>query len=176
MVTVAFTLFYPAVIKKGMAPYKMPLFTDLNLYMDAPPLTNGVKRPLVIFSHGRGSSGPYYAWFTEYLAARGYIVATVYHYRANTYDATIMYLVNKLWQCPMDISLIITYLLENKMWGPKSILIALGLAIRREDSTALSDRRSDESNKDTISQFFTCSMDQQCHEFLRSICEKELTP
>jgi len=115
---VTFALFYPAALQKGATPYKMPLFSHLDLYRNAPPLSDGVKRPLVIFSHGRGSSGPYYAWFAEYLAARGYIVATVYHYRANTYDATIMYLANKIWQRPVDISLIITFLLENKVWGP----------------------------------------------------------
>ncbi len=115
---VAFTLFYPAVIQKEMTPYKVPFFTNLSLYKDAPPLSDGKKRPLVIFSHGRGSNGAYYAWFAEFLAARGYIVATAYHYRANTYDATVMYLANKLWQRPVDISLIMTFLLENKLWGP----------------------------------------------------------
>lgn len=115
---VAFTLFYPAAIQQEMPLFKMPLFTDHHLYKDAPALSDGVKRPLVIFSHGRGSNGLYYSWFAEYLAARGYIVATTYHYKANTYDATIMYLANKLWQRPVDISLIITYLLENKTWNP----------------------------------------------------------
>lgn len=115
---VSFALFYPAVTQKGMVPYKMPLFADLTLYKEAPSLSDGVKRPLVIFSHGHGSSGPYYAWFAEYLAARGYIVAAVYHYRAHTYQRETMYLANKLWQRPVDISLIITYLLDNKLWGP----------------------------------------------------------
>lgn len=115
---VAFALFYPAVIQDQSVPMRIPLFTNLHLYKDAPPLSDGVKRPLIIFSHGRGSNGFYYAWFAEYLAARGYIVATTYHYRANTYDSTIMYVMNKLWQRPLDISLIITFLLEDKGWGP----------------------------------------------------------
>jgi predicted dienelactone hydrolase len=115
---IAFTLFYPAVVKNGMPPYKMPFFSHLDLYKDAPAVSDGVKRPLIVFSHGRGSSGPYYAWFAEYLAARGYIVAAIYHYRANTYDATVMYLANKLWQRPLDLSLMTTFLLENKFWGP----------------------------------------------------------
>ena len=36
---------------------------------------------------------------------QGYIVAGLYHYRANTYDQTIAYLSNKIWQRPRDISL-----------------------------------------------------------------------
>ena len=81
----------------------MPFFANLNLYKDAEPALDEVKRPLVMFSHGRGSNGLYYAWFGEFLASRGYIVAALNHYRANTYDATIAYLANKLWQrCRID--------------------------------------------------------------------------
>src|SRR5947199_302300 len=79
--------------------------------------TGGAKRPLVMFSHGRGSNGLYYAWFAEFLAARGYIVVALNHYRANTYDSTIAYLANKLWQRPRDISLTISYLLNHPSWG-----------------------------------------------------------
>jgi predicted dienelactone hydrolase len=57
-----------------------------------------------MFSHGRGSNPLQYAWFVETLASHGYIVAAPYHYRANTYDSTIAYLANKLWQRPLDIS------------------------------------------------------------------------
>lgn len=124
----AFTLFYPAVIQKGMTPFQMIFFTNLHFYKDAPPLSDGVKRPLIVFSHGYGSNGLYYAWFAEFLASRGYIVATVYHYRANTYDSNVMYLANKLWQRPRDISLDITFLLNNKTWGPLIDANRIGVA------------------------------------------------
>jgi predicted dienelactone hydrolase len=70
-----------------------------------------------MFSHGRGSNGLFYAWFGEYLAARGYIVAAINHHRANTYDAGIAYLANKLWQRPLDIGLAISFLLGAEPWG-----------------------------------------------------------
>jgi len=73
-----------------------------------------------VFSHGRGSNGLYYAWFAEFLAARGYIVAALNHYRANTWDSTIVYLANKLWQRPRDVGLTISFLLNDPFWG-KSI-------------------------------------------------------
>lgn len=126
--TLNFALFYPAKISADAKPMRTPLFIHLQLYKDATPLTDNVKRPLVIFSHGRGSSAPYYAWFAEYLAARGYIVAAVYHYRANTYDATIPYWSNKLWQRPVDISLDITYLLKDKFWGQHIDANRIGVA------------------------------------------------
>jgi predicted dienelactone hydrolase len=43
---------------------------------------DGLRQPLIVFSHGAGGNGSLYAWFGEYLAAHGYIVAMVYHYRA----------------------------------------------------------------------------------------------
>lgn len=112
----AFALFYPASIKNEMTPFQMFFFTNLHFYKEADPLLRKTPFPLLILSHGRGSNGLYYAWFAEYLASHGYIVAAVYHYRANTYDSTAMYLANKLWQRPRDISLIITYLLNHPTW------------------------------------------------------------
>ena len=74
----------------------------------------------MMFSHGRGSNGLYYAWFAELLASHGYVVAALNHYRANTYDSTIAYLANKLWQRPRDVALSISFLLNDPLWG-KSI-------------------------------------------------------
>ncbi len=113
----ALTLFYPAVPRAGAAPLRMPFFTNLQLYPDADIVPDAVKRPLVMFSHGHGSNGLYYAWFAEFLASRGYLVAALFHYRANTYDATIMYTRSKLWQRPLDISKDITFLLNDKVYG-----------------------------------------------------------
>jgi predicted dienelactone hydrolase len=115
----AFALFYPAAVPDNTAtPYKMTFFTNLHLYVDAPIAADQFKRPLIMFSHGAGSNGLYYAWFGEYLASHGYIVAMLYHYRANTYDSTVMYTRSKLWQRPRDISLDITGLLKDPAWGP----------------------------------------------------------
>ena len=73
---------------------------------------------LVLQESGRGSNALVYAWFAQYLAARGYVVAAIDHYRANSYDSTIAYLANKLWQRPRDISLAITFLLSRPDFGP----------------------------------------------------------
>jgi predicted dienelactone hydrolase len=114
----AVSMFYPATVRaRSAARFVMPFFTGLELYKDAEPASDAAKRPLVMFSHGRGSNGLYYAWFAEFLAARGYIVAALNHYRANTYDSTIAYLANKLWQRPRDISLTISFLLHDPFWG-----------------------------------------------------------
>jgi predicted dienelactone hydrolase len=125
----AFALFYPATPPDSSATlYHMPFFTNLHLYMDAPVVADTLKRPLIMFSHGAGSNGLYYAWFGEYLAAHGYLVAMLYHYRANTYDSTVMYTRSKLWQRPRDISLDITNLLQDKMWGSHIDANQIGVA------------------------------------------------
>ena len=122
----AFALFYPAA-PSDSAPYHMPFFKNLHLHVDA-PIVDEEKRPLVMFSHGAGSNGLYYAWFGEYLASRGYLVAMLYHYRANTYDSTVMYVRSKLWQRPRDIAFDITGLLQDREWGPHIDSDRIGVA------------------------------------------------
>jgi predicted dienelactone hydrolase len=123
-----FMLIYPAKPQPGAAPLKIFLYSNLHLYKDAPALADGVKRPLILFSHGAGGNGSGYAWFGEYLAARGYIVALVYHYRANTYDSSALYVRNRLWQRPHDLTLDITHLLQDKTWGPHIDPAEIGVA------------------------------------------------
>lgn len=113
-----YMLIYPAAPDAAATPFKVFLSTKLHLYKDAPIVADGLKHPLVMFSHGAGGNGSGYAWFGEYLAARGYLVALVYHYRANTFDSSALYVRNMLWQRPRDISLDITHLLRDKTWGP----------------------------------------------------------
>jgi predicted dienelactone hydrolase len=113
-----YMLIYPAAPDRAATPFKIFLYSNLHLYKDAPVVADQLRRPLVVFSHGAGGNGSGYAWFGEYLAAHGYIVAMVYHYRANTYDSSALYVRNRLWQRPRDISLDITHLLQDKFWGP----------------------------------------------------------
>ena len=120
-------MFYPATLSdKSAEPTGLPFFTNLHLYRDA-ELAEG-RYPLVMLSHGRGSNPLQYAWFAETLAAHGYIVAGLYHYRANTYDQTIAYLSNKIWQRPRDISLAIDFLLKDPVWGKAIDAEKIGVA------------------------------------------------
>ena len=120
-------MFYPAELPDTSAtPFAMPFFTNLRLYKDA-PLADG-RHPLVMLSHGRGSNPLSYAWFAETLASHGYIVAGLYHFRANTYDQTIAYLANKLWQRPRDVSLAVSFLLNDPVWGKAIDAEKIGIA------------------------------------------------
>ena len=123
----ALAVFYPADLPDKSAPtFNLPFFVNLHLYKDA-EIAEG-KFPLVMFSHGRGSNPLSYAWFAETLASHGYIVAAPYHYRANTYNSTIAYLANKLWQRPLDVSFDITSLLNDPVWGKHIDAGRIGIA------------------------------------------------
>jgi predicted dienelactone hydrolase len=113
-----YMLIYPAAADGAAAPFKVFLSTNLQLYKDAPIVADALKHPLVMFSHGAGGNGSGYAWFGAYLASRGYLVAMVYHYRANTFDSSALYVRNRLWQRPHDLSLDITHLLHDRAWAP----------------------------------------------------------
>lgn len=123
-----YMLIYPAVPQSGAVPVKIFLSTDLHLYQGAPVVRDGERHPLVVFSHGAGGNGAGYAWFGEYLAEHGYVVAMVYHYRANTYNSSALYVRNRLWQRPRDISLDITHLLTDPVWGRHIDLTRIGIA------------------------------------------------
>ncbi len=123
-----YMLIYPATPQSGSARFKLFLSTNLHLYKDAPVVTDGLKHPLVMFSHGAGGNGSGYAWFGEYLASHGYIVAMLYHYRANTFDSSALYVRNRIWQRPRDISLDITHLLADKEWAPHIDANEIGVA------------------------------------------------
>ncbi|MET0483415.1 MAG: hypothetical protein ABWZ27_10940 [Aestuariivirgaceae bacterium] len=122
------TLYYPAAPGGDADLFTMPFYTGLALHRDAPLRDPQVPHPLVMFSHGRGSNALTYAWFGQYLAARGFIVAALDHYRANSYDSTIAYLANKLWQRPRDLSLAITFLLQHRDFAPAIDRTRIGVA------------------------------------------------
>lgn len=111
-------LIYPAAPAPAAVRYKIFLAANLHLYKDAPIVSDGLEHPLVVFSHGAGGNGSLYAWFGQYLASHGYLVAMAYHYRANTYDTSAVYVRNRIWQRPRDLSLDISHLLRDKVWGP----------------------------------------------------------
>ena len=122
-----FLLIYPAERTATAETAKIPLATNLRLFQDAPAAPDG-KRPLVVFSHGAGGNASSYAWFGQYLAERGYVVAMAYHYRANTFDSSAAYVRNRLWRRPLDLSLIVTHILNDPAWASRIDANRIGVA------------------------------------------------
>src|SRR5262249_44584432 len=68
------------------------------------------------------------AWFAQALASRGYIVAALNHFHANSYDREIGWLANRIWQRPLDVSLDITWLLTDPFWREQIDPTRIGVA------------------------------------------------
>lgn len=117
--TLTMNVFYPARAGASGVPFRMPMFADVPAIRDA-DLAPGETFPLIVLSHGRGSTGLVYAWLAAHLASRGYVVAAVDHWRANANDRSIVYVASKLWQRPVDVRLDITHLTSTEPW--KSIV------------------------------------------------------
>ncbi|MFX9321706.1 hypothetical protein ABTN96_19315, partial [Acinetobacter baumannii] len=62
------------------------------------------------------------------LASHGYLVAMLYHFRANTFDSSALYVRSRIWQRPRDLSLDISHLLQDKVWGPHIEPSQIGVA------------------------------------------------
>jgi predicted dienelactone hydrolase len=117
--TLSIVMFYPAEPGPGAPKRVVPFSVGLSLYRDVPFASGGKPLPLLMLSHGRGSNPWLYAWLAAFFAEHGYIVAGIFHYHANTYDQTIDYLANRIWQRPVDVSLDITHLLTDPIWGKR---------------------------------------------------------
>src|SRR6266545_4606978 len=74
-------MFYPAVVGENTAKtFTVALATNLHLYSAPEVAFEGKRHPLIMLSHGRGSSAWDYAWLAQKLASHGYIVAALNHY------------------------------------------------------------------------------------------------
>jgi predicted dienelactone hydrolase len=82
--TLTVAVWYPTAEQPQWHAYGGP--TSGNVATDAMPLAEDAPYPLLVFSHGYGGSGISAVFFTEALAARGWIVACPDHH--DRYSAT----------------------------------------------------------------------------------------
>ncbi len=76
--TLTVAVWYPTAAQPMSYNYGGP--TNGNIAVDAAPLAEGGPYPLLVFSHGYGGSGLGAVFFTEALAARGWIVVCPDHH------------------------------------------------------------------------------------------------
>jgi predicted dienelactone hydrolase len=76
--TLTVAVWYPTAAQPKSHNYGGP--TNGNIALDAAPLAEGGPYPLLVFSHGYGGSGLGAVFFTEALAARGWIVVCPDHH------------------------------------------------------------------------------------------------
>jgi predicted dienelactone hydrolase len=106
--------------------------------------TGGLK-PLVLVSHGTGGNRQSLAWFCAGLAKSGFVVAAVDHF-GNTFDNPIPREFVTFWQRPLDISFILTQMLNQKTFPVKidrRNIFAAGFSLGGYTGLALAGARLD---------------------------------
>jgi predicted dienelactone hydrolase len=73
--------------------------------------------PLIVFSHGFQGDRFGNSWLAEALVAKRYIVVMIDHTFNTSYDHSDLFIYTSIWQRPLDMSELLTYLLEHPEWG-----------------------------------------------------------
>lgn len=109
-------IFYPV---EANAPVnrEIGLWRRAGEVRDAPIARHGTKLPFVLASHGDNGSRVDIAWLPEYLAANGFIVASVDHY-GNTWYLNQSDIRARPWERPLDISFVLNEILKDPVLGP----------------------------------------------------------
>lgn len=111
------------------APVAEQVFDSIPVAMNAELARTKEKYPLVLLSHGTGSSAMQIMWLGYHLAARGYITAAVNHH-GNTaaeqkYSPQGFTLV---WERPKDLSVVLDKLLADPVFGQRIDTDRIGAA------------------------------------------------
>lgn len=75
--------------------------------------------PLIVFSHGFQGDRFGNSWIAEGLAHKGFIVVMIDHTLNTSYDHSDVFTYTSLWQRPVDISELISHLLNHPRWSKK---------------------------------------------------------
>lgn len=106
------TIWYPAEKLATAQKVEFGIWKIKEAAKDASLFLDGKKYPLILFSHGYSANQWVNTWFTEYLAAQGFIVASVKHY-GNSFRNMIPEICARPWNRPRDLSVVLNHLLVH---------------------------------------------------------------
>jgi predicted dienelactone hydrolase len=108
---------------------KTPVFFPIAVSPDAPPAPMPEKYPLVLLSHGAGSSALQMMWLGFHLASRGYVVAAINHH-GNTAEEAHPFAqgATLVWERPKDLSAVLDRLLADPVFGTRIDTERIGAA------------------------------------------------
>ena len=101
-------------------------------YLKNAPLKPGTSYPLVVFSHGYQGDRFGQSWIAEAFVKKGYMVAMIDHTQNTSYDHSDLFSYTSMWQRPLDLSHLISFLIEHPTWGKvidKKRIIAMGFSL-----------------------------------------------
>ncbi|MCA0432524.1 MAG: alpha/beta fold hydrolase [Proteobacteria bacterium] len=137
------TIWYPAL--KGGYPESIgdnPVFRGVPAFRDARP--DGVRHPLIVFSHGSGGNPSNLAWIAKRLASEGYVVALPTHQGSTSADSkpetTLL-----VWERTADVRVLLDKLAASPAMSrmiDSSDITVMGFSLGGHTALALSGARA----------------------------------
>lgn len=110
-------IYYPSSCKVEKKKIQQGIWMRENYSKDKTCVNNQQKYPLVIFSHGFQGDRFGDSCFAESLVAKGYIVVMIDHTLNTSYDHSDLFIYTSMWQRPLDMSELLTHLLDHPEWS-----------------------------------------------------------
>jgi predicted dienelactone hydrolase len=112
-------LFYPVNVNIKTEPITKGIAIRKEIVRNAPISTQFKNCPLILYSHGHAGSSSDIAWLADVLVPKGYIIASVEHFGNAYMNEQIDYSLSRFWERPLDVSFVLTKLLEHPEWKEK---------------------------------------------------------
>lgn len=109
-------IYYPSSCKVEKKKIQHGIWMRENYSKSQICANNQQKHPLILFSHGFQGDKFGNSWIAEALVDKGYIVAMIDHTFNTSYDHSDLFIYTSMWQRPLDISELLTYILEHPEW------------------------------------------------------------
>lgn len=115
--TLVAELYYPTSfnVENKKIPHGIWMRENYNKAQDN--INKDESLPLIVFSHGFQGDRFGNSWLAEALVAKGYIVVMIDHTFNTSYEHSDLFIYTSMWQRPLDISELLTYILEHLEWG-----------------------------------------------------------
>jgi len=110
-------VFYPTPIKAASKLVEHGIWMRENYDKGAISIDTTKQYPLIVFSHGFKGDRFCNSWFAEKMAKQGYIVVTIDHTLNTNYNHSDLFVYTSMWQRPIDISELLTHLLQHPVWS-----------------------------------------------------------
>jgi predicted dienelactone hydrolase len=127
-------VWYPAAPSRKVAyifegPVETQVFDSVPVAPDVEIARTKQKYPLVLLSHGTGSSAHQLIWLGHHLASRGYIAAAVNHHGNSNAEKQLFPQGSALvWERPKDLSVVLDRLLADPAFGQRIDTERIGAA------------------------------------------------
>lgn len=139
-------IYYPSSCRLEKKKIQHGIWMRENYSKDQICTNNKQSYPLILFSHGFQGDRFGNSWIAEALVEKGYIVVMIDHTLNTSYDHNDLFIYTSMWQRPVDISELLTYLLEDPKWRKvikKDKIAVAGFSLGGTTALWLSDIKAD---------------------------------